>query len=834
MENSNIGAPDRWGQRLWKKVHCHPTVLRRLTFSVFLLGILAVSFGLRTQDVARIPEEQFVSNDAYLYYWQAQTICEHGSLGARDMHRWHPSGRDNGQLLPLYAYALAYTHKVIKRFFSAVTLYQIQLYAPVVCWTIGFAALLFFLIPTCGYRFSAVFGVLLATFPGTITRSAAGFGDRDAFIWMLAILAILMYLYKERLPSGHHKTLVTALCGFIVFLGGLSWEAFGIFVLIILSVELWKFCTTDAEYHLKEYFLWVLMFGPWLYSLSPAYREGYGFSTHSAALMLGPALGVLALRGIRWTLLRFVPQVRGHARPIAWALALVGIAAAGGYLLRHYNAFPETAFAFTESPLMKTVSELKDPLLIDWIYRYGGIFAIGSIGFVAMTLFLWKWHAVPLTIGLACLCTTVFLREPLETWTGGATGTALFLGTVVLSGIGMAIVATHKQEKKRYALEMVALVAWTLLWISLARNGFRYCFFLGIPLAIGTAGLLKHMTTSSQLKRIPLNCFGKTFPPKLITTGLVVTILALLLFWKPIGGYAIGTLQAAAKQEATPGHGILRHAFAWIKNEIPPLKRTTDGTDTPAVMAAHWTYGSQLNVHARIRTLIDQDHFIPHKIHLYFRHLFCAQSEIEALHFLKAHQATHLMITSSEIAPNAKENSWVGSNENLDRYFALHQLNLLPTRPGIQYSLEPKITKTPHLIQTKLTQIDVMGDDIEHFSITAIFGKEPPVKLPYVAFCGDKRILPAQTVSLENGGLLLLFDTDKTLRNSFYIPAIGWNSLAVKLFLRGEHSDAFQNVLTVPKTETLYPGVQIWEIKYPENITIHPKYLSAGPIAEDG
>ena len=825
MENSNKSLFRILGKRLWQKVNRHSTVFRRYCVSALLLGILALSYGIRTQDMERIPEEQFVSNDAYLYYWQAQTISEHGSLLSRDMHRWRPWGRDNGQLLPFYAYTLAYSHKIISLFYYDVTLYQIQLYAPVVCWTIGFAMLLIFLIQYYGLLITTSVGVLLTTFPGTLIRSSAGFSDRDAFVWMLAILAILIYLYKERMPSGRQRSLATGLCGFIVCIGGLSWEAFGIFVMIIISVELWKFCTTDAEYHLKEYCLWLLMFLPWLYMFSSAYRSGYGFSTHIAAFMLAPPLVLLALRWIRWLLLRFVSRWRAHAQQIAWTLALVGIAAAGCYVLLQYNTFPKTVLAFIESSLMKTVTELRDPIFRDWTYRYGGMFVIGSIGIITGTLFLWKTTAISLAAGMALLCTTVFLREPIETWIGEQVGNYLFVGAVLLSGIGMAVIAMHKHQKKQYHLEIIALLTWTLIWLSFARNGLRYTFFLGIPLAIGTVTLLKHIANISYLKRISIRFFGITLPPKLITSGLVFAILAILLFWKPVGGYTIGTLQFAAKREATPGQGTLLSAYQWIKNELPSLKMKTDRTETP-VMAAHWTYGSQLNILAQIRTIIDQDHFIPHKIHLYFRHLFCAQSEIEALHFLKAHNATHLMITSIEIAPQAKDNSLIGSDETYDRYFALHQLDLLPTSPGIQYSLKPKEVKAPHLIQTDLTQMDVTGNDIENFSINAFFGKEPPVKLPYVAFSGNKRILPIKNINTEKGGLLLLFDTNKVLRNSFYIPPNGWNSFAVKLFIRGEHSNAFQNVLTVPKTDNLYPDIQIWKINYPENIIIHPKYLA--------
>ena len=110
--------------------------------------------------------------------------------------------------------------------------------------------------------------MLLATLPGSVERSAAGFGDRDAWCWMFGVLAVAIYLWKEQIPynppvtedeggttpekmgkwiSNWRRYLATALAGFIVFLGGLSWESFGLFVLIILCAELWKFCTTETE-----------------------------------------------------------------------------------------------------------------------------------------------------------------------------------------------------------------------------------------------------------------------------------------------------------------------------------------------------------------------------------------------------------------------------------------------------------------------------------------------------------------------------------------------------------------------------------------------------------
>ena len=263
-----------------------PLYLRKTLTGALLLGTLFLTFWIRIQGAERLPAGQFTENDAYLYHWQAGIIVEQGGLPARDMHRWLPIGRDNGQLLPLYSYALAYTHKAL----PWLSLYQIQLYAPVLCFTLALGALLLFLTRYYGIFFAAIVGVLLATLPGSVERSAAGFGDRDAWCWMFGVLAVTSYLWKENMVPGLRRWIATALAGFIVFLGGLSWEAFGIFVLIILVTEMWKFCTTETEQHLKEYLLWCLIFVPWLYLISPAYRGGYGFSTHLSALTLAPPL----------------------------------------------------------------------------------------------------------------------------------------------------------------------------------------------------------------------------------------------------------------------------------------------------------------------------------------------------------------------------------------------------------------------------------------------------------------------------------------------------------------------------------------------------------------
>ena len=130
---------------------------------MLFLIICSFAFWLRSLVVTTIPPGQFIGNDSYFYYDLAKHISEHGMLPHIDTDRWVPQGRDLSQILPLYAYAVAYTYKAIALVFTNVSLYYVTLYMPVVCFTIGLFGLLIFLYRPFGALFSCTVGLLLAT-----------------------------------------------------------------------------------------------------------------------------------------------------------------------------------------------------------------------------------------------------------------------------------------------------------------------------------------------------------------------------------------------------------------------------------------------------------------------------------------------------------------------------------------------------------------------------------------------------------------------------------------------------------------------------------------------
>ena len=611
----------------WK--NHHPIDILKKIFTVVLLVLLLCgTFLIRVQGTPHIPEGQFTSNDGYFYYWQAGLISEHGKLPGRDMHRWLPLGRDLGQTLNLYGYILAYTHKAVASVFPDITLYHVTFYTPTVCFCIGLGVLCIFLSNTYGLLFSSMVGMFLATLPGAMLRSVGGFGDRDSWCFLLGVFVVTTYLVSLQTQSPRSRLLWTIASGFTVFLGGISWEGFGVFLSIILCVEVWKFLTTEQEEELLLYLLWVCTFVPTLYLVSPAYRNGYGFAQHLFAFMLVPPLVLLGIRTLRYLLLSKVEKLQPYARTLALGLTLASIALALGYVLIQRHTFADTTVPFSQTTLMQSVGELKETSIRSWKFHYGSVFILGGLGAVIAVLRLWRKQGMVFAAPLAFFVVTAFYGSILDTLWGLTASNGLFGVAIASCIIGGVVLAWHQQHTDFYNLTYIAFIMWFLFWAALARNSNRYDFFLGMSIAFFTADIIRYLANfyGNQVK--------KRLPQLLLKTFIILMMLTLILFWDPVGGHAKRALYAAPKiRIAIPGRGSVADTFYWMKDNLP---RT-------AVVAANWSNGSQLNVLAGVKSILDQDHYIPHWIHLYNQHIYAAASEQEALEFLKSHNATHFM-----------------------------------------------------------------------------------------------------------------------------------------------------------------------------------------------
>lgn len=622
--------------RLWQPIE-------KTLIALSLLSVLVLACWIRIpSDEGKPPDGQFTETDGYFYYWQASLISEHGYLPARDMHRWLPIGRDLGQTLNLYGYVLAYTHKVFARVFPNITLYHVALYMPVVCFCIGLGALCLFLYHIYGWFLSITVGVILATLPGSIERSTAGFGDRDAWCLMIGLLAVLTYLTSLRAERPRQRFFWTLLSGVITFLGGLSWEGFGVFLNVIIVVELWRFLTSETEEGLSFYLLWVLIFVPPLYFAFPAYHSGYAFAKHLTAFVLLPPIGLLGIRGLRHLLLSEVDTCRRHARTLSIGLTLASLLIAIGYILMQRTSFESTTVPLSQSALMQAMTELRPPHYGYWVYRYGSVFILGSFGFIVLAFSLSRRDRLFLSIPLTGFTVFTFFREHSDRIWGVPFGNALFGFTLVGCAVGLLWLAWRRQPHAKNDNVLIACLAWFICWVALARDAKRYDFFIGVSLAFGTAALIQAITAALTEKlyhsAYVTDKFRQKFTPVRLKTGTAMILLILLMGLPTQYTHTYRARETAQQMRTATPSLKLAMAMFWMKNKLP----------RPAVVAAHWAYGSQLNVLGGVKTITDQDTYIPHWVHLYREHVHKATAEPETLAFLKTHGATHVMLTRKD------------------------------------------------------------------------------------------------------------------------------------------------------------------------------------------
>lgn len=810
--------------------------LKRIGISALFIGVLCLTFWLRLQVVHGIPEDQFLEPDCYLYYAQAQTISENGTLPARDMHRWLPLGRDNTQLLPLWSYALAYTHKALSMFLPSLSHYQWTLYAPTFCFCIGLAAFCVFLYHTFGLLFSSLVGFFLATLPSAIGRSTAGFSDRDAWCWMLGVLVITLYVASLQTQHPRRRWLLTLASGSTMFLGGYAWEGFGVFGLIVLFVELYRFLTSEREADLWHYCLWVLIFVPTLYLISPAYHNGYGFAKYLAGFVLVPPLAFLGIRILRYLLLTkspFADKLRPHARSLSLVFVLVSILTALGYVLTQIDTFASTTVPLSQNALMSIIGELQNPNFDYWKTLYGSTFVFGSFGVILTFLRMSATteaekhstrkryrYRILTTLPLVLFILTTFFREPLDKVAGEETGNLLFYTSLGGTLVILLLTAWRRQIPDKNENFSVAMTAWFVVWLALTRDAARYNFFFCLSTAFFTATFIEFFanTASEKLRasKYTSDAFREKFLHTPLKTGIVVGTLALILFWGTIGGYAKHIIPAGRENHIVfPTDTAVARAYRWMKTTLP----------SDSIVAANFDHGTLMNALGGVKTIIDQDHYLQHWIHLYNRHVFGALSGHEALEFLKTHHATHLLLSEEDVLYGAGSFSRIGSDETDNRELKRTRMKLLRTETGAPWRLfEPK--------ETPFAYIDVPSDAETEF-LTARLKSGGTVELPYVAFSetSHKNATSVGSSEAENeyGGVLLFFhehDGHLNLERGSYLPPATWNNLTVKLFMREEHTKAFVKIY--PTDKTVKAKVKIWEILYPPDIKTDPKYLKTG------
>ena len=201
-------------------------------------------------------------------------------------------------------------------------------------------------------------------------------------------------------------------------------------------------------------------------------------------------LGIRALRHVLITKSALADKFRLHARNLSFGLVFASFALALGYVWIQLDTFASTTVPLSQNQLMQTVGELDTPDYRYWVFRYGSLFFLGSLGFISAGIHFWKNSGTVLAVLIFLFMLTTFFQARLETLLGASGCNILFF--ISLAGISLVLlfIAWRQRESPKQELVYLAMAIWFLVWVALSRDAKRYDFFIGLPIAFFTTELI--------------------------------------------------------------------------------------------------------------------------------------------------------------------------------------------------------------------------------------------------------------------------------------------------------------------------------------------------------
>ncbi|MCD6507435.1 hypothetical protein J7M22_12545 [Candidatus Poribacteria bacterium] len=785
-----------------------------------LLIPLLISISLRLQSLPSLEERFFIGTDPYRFFRQAQIILQNGKLPLIDRMRWIPPGRDLSKHLNLSSYFIAYLHRIVRSFFPSISLHTTASIYPIVCFSIFLLLFFLFVREIFGFKLALLSTFFSSISPFLLPRSMAGFPDRDSLCLALSAGSSLLFA-KSALSSGLRKQLLALGAGLSQMALVLSWEGSGLFsgiiiLLMILKMMFDEFKTDDflaTLSYLTPPLTAAFILTKTYICLKPFALLAWGVPTW----FLITATIYIALRRIERGKIKLfsVHLSLGASSLLVIILALVlYLISPSSTSWRLFSIWDNFISPLGGSRLMRTVSELYRPTAIDWVSWYGISFLLISTGSmillyrVSKEINLNPW--LSLSIWEIFLIGLLYSRFPLIP---ERISQMMYISSILLL-VGYVLMVSPRKPTGGRIIPLLFPLCWFSVMLMVARGAQRYHFFLAPPTLILTGlAFQEGFRAALRLRLLPLKASS-------------LTLLTLIL------GHFVLSYCRADFRVIRSSRPMLsrpwREAMEWMRDNLP----------NDAVVAAWWHYGSMINVLAHKGTVVDEDHFIPYRIHLMSRHLFCAQSEREALEFLKAHRATHIAISLSDLL-SLPMISWLASDERGDKRVMVVPLispdgmipigkgkwivNMRP--PGGIPGDSPLTLKDETIPKGKwgLSGFYLLeeGDEVVR-GIGVVETEHKMYKLPIkVIYLSGSSVEGKERGEIP--GYLAILSKGNIWRGVYLSEKAG-DYLVAKLLLRGKLHH-FRRVYPRDNTAGSVPEVQVWEISYPEGLSYPEAYL---------
>ncbi len=348
------------------------------------------------------------------------------------------------------------------------------------------------------------------------------------------------------------------------------------------------------------------------------------------------------------------------------------------FIIEKAKVVHQTAFNAISGRWATTVAENKHPYFTEWGSSFGPfikgfpvffwLFFIGSI-------ILFKKSLKPIKSKDSWILTSlyvlfffglVFSRYSASSLFDGENfisvvfyygSVALFLGFLVYYYVKYFKNEDRSFEKVRF--EYILLFSLFTLTLFTARGAIRLIMVLGTVAPIFVGSLMYESTSKFFSSKDET---GKIIFGAFAVIVLLLSIFAFYGFFNQIKSDSYNYVPASYNQQ-------WQKAMKWVREETPQN----------AVFAHWWDYGYWVQSIGERATVLDGGNAITYWNYLMGRFVLTGDNQKDALEFLYNHNATHLLIDSSDIGKYGAFSS-IGSNENFDRFSYMGALVLDSTK----------------------------------------------------------------------------------------------------------------------------------------------------------
>lgn len=664
--------------------------------------------------------------DPFLFLRWAKYIVQHGSLMEHDTMRYLPVEYDTAYETTFVSYMIAQMYNILHSINPGITVEFVAIIYPVIFFLLAAAAFFFFvrrIFAFCPEVKRNIIALIATAFfvnmPSLVHRTVAGIPEKEAAGIFFMFLSFYLFLVGFQSKSKRNAVIFGVLSGIATGLLGLTWGGVSyVFIVASLSMLAYFFLRNVSMENYLAFVSWILSFTFVLSVFTGKYNGVVGLIESTTTSQLA-FIGLLLISADMFITPR-IYRKRNIKLPKIVFSCIISFAAVFVVLMLINPALVFNYIAILQDQLLHpigtdrltlTVAENNQPYFDVWrdtfgIWFFWLFFAASVLLFYEAVQKLKKSEryilAAAFAVFLICL---IFSRYgPSATMNGtGALSQFVYFGGYILFGLVFIAIYFNAYKSgeigkfRQINKEIIFLLVMFFVAAVSARGAIRLFFILAPITAILVSfiavdlseralrsrnELVKsvfwisiilafigfYMVSPSQVmimsifilaitSRITVAFVKKEEDLIRIMLWIVAVFIIISIMIPSFNSFSSAT--AGEARGTVPGYYQVQwqKAMAWVRENTP------EGS----IFSHWWDYGYWIQSIGERPTFLDGGNAYGYWNHLVGRYVLTGKNEIEALQVLKAHNASYLLIDSTDIGKYPAYSS-IGSDLNYDRY----------------------------------------------------------------------------------------------------------------------------------------------------------------------